>query len=68
MRLVSAERRWPTIYTPRAYHLFDHPDLPIEVYRGVVFPDASSPTIGADPAARAAAIERVDVFLRKQFE
>lgn len=51
-----------------AYHLFDHPDMPAHPFTRIVYRDGSSPMIGSNAAARAAAISRVKEFLRRRFE
>lgn len=51
-----------------AYHLFDHPEMPAHPFTGIVYRDGSSPMIGTNAAARAAAIGRVKEFLRRRFD
>jgi dienelactone hydrolase len=51
-----------------AYHLFDHPDMVPHPFTGIVYRDGSSPMIGTNAIARAAAIARVKDFLQQHLK
>jgi dienelactone hydrolase len=58
-----------THFYPNAYHVFDHPNLPMTALTDVKLPpDGHSPTVGSNPEARADAINRVTQFLAKQLQ
>jgi dienelactone hydrolase len=50
-------------FYPGAYHSFDHPNLPVQIFADIKLPDGRSPTFGSNPEARADAIRRVKEFL-----
>ena len=53
---------------PDAYHLFDHPEMVLHPYSAIVYRDGSSPMIGANVIARAAAIARVKSYLQQNLK
>jgi dienelactone hydrolase len=55
------------IIYPKAYHDFDHPDLPVHVVEGLAFTanGGGAAHTGTNPAARADAIKRVVDFLKR---
>jgi dienelactone hydrolase len=56
-------------FYPNAHHAFDHPTLSVTLVTNLkIPPDGHSPTMGANPEARADAINRVTQFLAKQLQ
>ncbi|MDI4235221.1 dienelactone hydrolase family protein [Bradyrhizobium sp. Arg237L] len=55
-------------FYPNTHHAFDHPNLPLTQMISQKRPDGSSPTIGANPEARADAINRVTQFLARELK
>lgn len=50
---------------PGAVHSFDAPGIPVHEREGLKTPSGAAPLLGTDEAARAAAIERVLMFLKQ---
>jgi dienelactone hydrolase len=56
-------------FYPNAYHIFDHPNLPMTVLTNIkLSPDGHSPSVGSNHEARADAINRVTQFLAKELQ